>query len=188
MKRLLTILVASALVVMAVPSVALASNGGGAEVGNYSWDGFHWVQDYYGWGPACYYDQNVQVVYDATNTWTYVLHKGDVRETLVQSGTAKIYDMGGALLDERSFEVMERFFDAGTDVAIRHDYGSSVWYEASHNWWSSNLESYQYIWKIPGVYDFRVWNRSGSISWGWKSGDCEGGDGWPPKPPHPFNS
>lgn len=31
------------------------------------------------------------------------------------------------------------------DVVIRHDYGSSVWYEASNNWWNSKLEEYEYI-------------------------------------------
>jgi hypothetical protein len=99
--------------------------------------------------------------------------------------------MNGNLLDERAFHVTERFFDAGTDVAARHDYGSSVWYQASHNWWNSNLEEYHYIWKIPGVYDFRIWNRSGDWSQAWVSGECEGswsGDDWPPHPPHPFSN
>ena len=61
---------------------------------------------------------------------------------------------------------------------------TSVWYQVSHNPYSPDLEEYQYTWKIPGVYDFRVWNRSGDVSWGWISGDCEAGD-WPPHPPHP---
>jgi len=139
MKKLMFVLVVLAL--LATPTVALAGDGG-SETGHYSWGFFHWVQDYYGWGPACYYRQNVRVIYDATNTWTYTVKEGNVRETLVQNGTAKIYDMGGNLLDERAFHVTERFFDAGTDVAIRHDYGTSVWYEASHNWWNSNLEEY----------------------------------------------
>ena len=184
MKKLMFLLVVLAL--LTTPTVALAGDGG-VETGHYSSGEFHWLQDYYGWGPACYYGQDVHVVYDATNTWTYVLKKGDVRETLIQNGTAKIYDMSGNLLDERTFHVTERFFDAGTDVALRHDYGSSVWYQVSHNPYSSNLEEYQYIWKIPGVYDFRVWNRSGNVSWGWISGDCEAG-GWPPHPPHPFSN
>jgi len=176
---------------LAMPLVALAE-GSGTETGHYSWGEFHLVQDYYSWGPACYYGQNVRVVYDATNIWTYVLKKGNVTETLVQNGTAKIYeiDTPGNLLDECAFTVMERFFDEGVDVAIRHDYGTSVWYEASHNWWNANLEEYEYIWKIPGVYDFRCWNRRGDWGYAWTSGDCEVGypDGWPPQPPHPFNS
>jgi len=180
MRKLIVVLAVVALLV--IPLTALAK-GGGAETGHYS-SGFTHMQDYYGWGPACYYGQAVHVVYNATNSWTYVLKNGDVRETLVQNGTAKIYDMTGTLLDTRSFHVTERFYDAGTDVAIRNDYGSSVWYQVSHNPYSSDLEEYYYIWKIPGVYDFRVWNRSGAISWGWTSGDCEGG-GWPPHPPHP---
>lgn len=168
---------------------AVSAGGDGTEVGHYSHAGFHWEQDYSGWGPACYYGQDVRVVYDATNTWTYVLKGDDVRETLVQNGTAKVYDMAGNLLDVRAFHVTERFFDAGTDVAIQHDYGTFVWYEASHNWWNANLEEYFYIWKIPGVYDFRIWNRGGDWSLAWTSGDCEGGwpDGWPPHPPHPFS-
>ena len=186
MKKLIIILIILAL--LNIIPIALAGNAK-TETGHYSWGEFHWVQDYDGWGPACYYGQNVRVVYDATNTWTYVLKKGDVQETLVQNGTAKIYDMDGNLLDERAFTVTERFFDAGVDVAVRHDYGTSVWYEASNNWWDLNLEEYQYIWAIPGVYDFRCWNRSGDWGYGWTSGDCEGGwpDGWPPIPPHPFN-
>ena len=188
MKKLMFVLVILALLV--TPTVALAG-GGGAETGHYTDGGtFHWVQDYYGWGPACYYGQNVRVIYDATNTWTYVVQKGNVRETLVQNGTAKVYDLDGNLLDERAFHVTERFFDAGGDVAIRNEYGTSVWYQASHNPYSSNLEEYHYIWKIPGVYDFRIWNRSGNWDYGWTSGDCEGGwpDGWPPHPPHPFDN
>ena len=187
MKKLMFLLVVLAL--LATPTVALAG-GGGAETGHYSWGEFHWDQSYYGWGPACYYGQDVRVIYDATNTWTYTVKEGNVRETLVQNGIAKIYDMSGNLLDERAFHVTERFFDAGTDVALRHDYGSSVWYEASHNWWNSNLEEYDYIWKIPGVYDYRCWNRSGDWGYGWTSGDCEDGypDGWPPHPPHPFSN
>jgi hypothetical protein len=185
MKLILALL---SIMVLVAPVPALAG-GNGAEVGHYSYDEFYWDQTYMGWGPACYYEQYVRVIYRATNTWTYVLKKEDVRETLVQNGSASIYDLDGNLLDERGFHVTERFFDEGTDVAIRHDYGSSVWYQASHAWWNSKLEDYQYIWKIPGVYDFRAWNRSGDWSYGWTSGDCEGGDpdGWPPKPPHPFN-
>jgi len=162
-----------------------------AETGHYSWPGFYWVQTYYGWGPACYYGEDVTVIYRATNKWTYVLNnKGDVRETLVQNGTAEIYDLAGNLIDTRAFHVTERFFDENADVATRHDYGSSIWYEASNNWWSPDLEDYYYIWKIPGVYDYRCRNRSGDWSYAWKSGDCEDGypDGWPPRPPHPFSS
>jgi len=186
MKKLMFMLVA--LAVLATPTATFAGDSG-TETGHYSSGEFHWVQNYYGWGPACFYGQDVQVIYDATNTWTYVLQKGDVRETLVQNGTAKVFDLAGTLLDERAFHVTERFFDAGTDVALRHDYGTSVWYQVSHDWLNANLEEYYYIWQIPGVYDFRAWNRSGDWSYGWASGDCEGGwpDGWPPLPPHPFS-
>jgi len=62
---------------LALPLVAYGK-GGVAEQGHYSapWD--H-TQDYSGWGPACYYGQDVHVVYEATNTWTWVLYKnGDV--------------------------------------------------------------------------------------------------------------
>ena len=186
MKNLILVLIILAL--LNIMPVTLAGNDK-TETGHYSDGEFHHEQTYVGWGPACYYGETVKVVYDATNTWTYILKKGDVQETLVQNGTAKIYDMEDNLLDERAFTVMERFFDAGTDVAIRHDYGTSVWYQVSHNPYSPDLEEYQYIWKIPGVYDYRVWNRSGDISWALISGDCElgGTDGWPPIPPHPFN-
>lgn len=196
MKKVVIVLVS--LILLSIPATALAE-GGGTEAGNYSWGYFHWVQDYSGWGPACYYGQAVHVVYDATNTWTFVAKDGDVQETLVQNGTATIYDMGGNLLDERTFHVTERFFDAGTDLAIRWDYGTSVWYQASHYWFSPDLEEYQYIWKIPGVYDYRTWNRSGNWSYSWASGDCEDGweyspdtgwqpGDWPPRPPHPFSN
>lgn len=170
---------------VAVPFM-VSAKGNEAEVGHYS-GAFDWEQDYEGWGPACYYGQPVHVVYEAVNTWTYVVKEGDVRETLVQNGTAKIYDLDGNLLDTRPFHVTERFFDAGADVAIKHDYGTSIWYQVSHNWWDSNLEEYEYIWKIPGLYDFHIWSRSGSWSLGWRSGDCEGGfpPGWPPHPPFP---
>ena len=80
---------------------------------NYIWGEFYWDQSYLGWGPACYYGQDVRVIYNATNTWTYIFKKGDVQETLVQNGTTQIYDMYGNLLDERAFTVMERLFDAG---------------------------------------------------------------------------
>ena len=185
MKKWTIVLIAVA--VLVTPALALAK--GSVEKGHYRWAGFHSEQDYAGWGPACYYGQDVRIVYDATNTWTYVAKDGDVRETLVQNGTAQVYDVGGNLLDERTFHVTERFFDAGTDVAIRRDYGTNVWYEASHLWWSADLEQYHYAWNIPGVYRFRAWNRYGDWRYGWSSGDCEGGypDGWPPHPPHPFN-
>ena len=170
---------------LALPLVAYGK-GGVAEQGHYSapWT---YTQDYSGWGPACYYGQDVHVVYEATNTWTWVLYKnGDVRETLVQNGVARVYDMAGNLLDTRAFHVTERFFDAGGDVAIRHEYGGgAVWYQVSHNPYTDKLEDYYYVWKIPGVYDFRVINRNWSVSWGWVSGDCEGGGSWPPHPPHP---
>jgi hypothetical protein len=172
------------LMLVAVPPVALAG-GGGPESGHYSYGFFHWEQDYSDWGPACTYGQAVHVVYDATNSWTYVLKDGDVRETLVQSGTARVFDTAGHLLDERAFHVTERFFDAGQDVALRHDYGASVWYQVSHDWRNANLEEYQYVWKIPGVFDLRAWNRGGDWGQGWRSGECEG-DGWPPLPPRPF--
>jgi len=169
---------------LALPLVAYGK-GGVEEQGHYS---AHWThtQNYSGWGPACYYGQDVRVVYEATNTWTWVLYKnGDVREILVQNGVARVYDMEGSLLDTRAFHVTERFFDAGGDVAIRHEYGGgAVWYQVSHNPYTDKLEDYYYVWKIPGVYDFRVINRNGAVSWGWVSGDCEDG-GWPPHPPHP---
>jgi len=176
-----------AITLMAIPLVGYGKSGV-AEQGHHSapWT---YTQDYNDSGPACYYGQPVHVEYEATNTWTWVLCKnGDVRETLVQNGVARIYDMAGNLLDTRSFHVTERFFDADGDVAVRHEYGGGVvWYEASGKWYNANLEDYYYIWKIPGVYDFRARNRNGSLSWGWTSGDCEGGwpEGWPPQPPHP---
>ena len=77
---------------LALPLVAYGK-GGVAEQGHYSapWT---YTQDYSGWGPACYYGQDVHVVYEATNTWTWVLYKnGDVRETLVQNGVARVYDL-----------------------------------------------------------------------------------------------
>ena len=186
MKRWVLVVVLLAL--LAVPGVVMAGPGG-AETGHFSseWD---YVQTYNGWGPACYYGEPVRVEYHATNSWTYVLWRGDVRETLVQNGTAKVYDLANNLLDEFTFHVTERFFDAGADVAIRHEWGSTVWYQASGGLWTHpDLEEYYYIWKIPGRYDFRARNRGGSWSCGWTSGDCEDGwpDGWPPRPPHPFN-
>jgi len=70
-------------------------------------------------------------------------------------------------------------------VAIRNEYGGgAVWYQVSHNPYSVKLEDYYYVWKIPGVYDFRMINRNGAASCSWVSGDCEGG-AWPPHLPHP---
>ena len=179
------------MLLLLVPSAALAKNA--AERGHYS-DPFYWAQDYtLQDGPvACYYGRDVHVVYQAVNTWTYVVQHGDVRETLTQSGTADVYALQdgapGPLLDSRPFHAVERFFDADGDVAVRHEGDFGVWYQVSHDWWSPHLEDFHYVWKIPGVYDLRAWNRNGQWSYGWTSGDCEGGypDGWPPIPPHPF--
>ena len=187
MKKLMVVMVV--LTLLALPSKALA--GGGAETGHYVSGTFHYEEEYaVGHGPACYYGEAIRVVYSATNSWTWVVRNGDVRETLVQNGTAQIYDSTGDLLDTRAVHVTERFFDAGTDVAVRREYGTSVWYQVSHDWKSEDLERYQYIWKIPGVYDFRHWNRSGDWRSAWVSGSCQGsesGGGWPPHPPHPFS-
>jgi hypothetical protein len=182
-----TALVLAMVVSLVVPAAVAAGNG--SETGHYSWDGFEWTQTYSGWGPACFYGQDVTVAYTATNSWTYVLRDGDVRETLVQNGAAAVYDLDGNLVDTRPFHVTERFFDAGTDVAIRHDYPDSVWYEASHAWWSADLESYFYIWKIPGVYDFRAWNDGGEYGWEFTPGECgyAAAAGRFPQIPHPFN-
>ena len=172
------------LVVLFVLVSAGAAVAAPAETGHYSSD-WYYEQVYSGWGPACCYGEDVKVVYEAVNSWTYVVKGDDVRETLVQNGTASIYSTAtGTLLDVRAFHVVERFYDAGGDVAVRHDSGSSVWYQVSQNPYTADLEEYQYIWKIAGVYDFRVWNRGGDISWGWISGDCTGGT-WPVHPPHP---
>jgi hypothetical protein len=169
------------------PSVALA--GQAAERGHYT-DPFFYEEDYLDDDRvACYYGEDVHVVYEAVNAWTFVVQNGDVRETLTQNGTATVYALDdGALLDTRGFHATERFYDGGGDVAVRHEGDYGVWYQVSHDWWNPDLEDYHYIWKIPGVYDFRAWNRNGEWSYSWRSGDCDGGypDGWPPIPPHPF--
>jgi hypothetical protein len=91
-------------------------------------------------GAACHYGQDVRVVHRAVNSCTYVRKAGDVRETLVQNGTVAIYKSGtDELLDKRPFDVTERFYDVGTDVAVRNDYGTSIWYQASHDWWNASL-------------------------------------------------
>jgi hypothetical protein len=175
------------IVLLAMP-LSAAVGDSGFETGDYTSESFHWVQEYRGWGPACYYGKNVRIVYDATNKWRYVVKNGDIQETLVQDGTAKIYDMDLNLIDDRPFTATERFLDVGTDVAVRHDFMTSVWYQVSHHWLDSNLEDYQYVWRIPGVYDYQSWNRNGIWRYQWASGECKGGypDRWPPMPPHPF--
>ena len=129
----------------------------GAETGHFSWDGFYWDQTYSGWGPANYYGQNVRVVYTATNTLTWVEKETSVRETLVQNGTATVYDISGNIIDERPFHCLEVFEDEGKDLAIKQ----GDWWNAGYSWWDSRLESYHYLWKIQGVYTYEVRSSSG---------------------------
>ena len=203
MKRWIRVL--GILVLLAVPSSVLA-RWGAAETGHYSVDELHWVESYSTkslWlpGPACYYGQDVVIIFEASKTWTYVLQKGDVRQTMVQTGTAEVYDMDGNLIDTRPFHVTERFFDAGGDASLRYENESGVSYQVSAWWTIPELERYEYMRKIPGVYDYRACDRSGDWECGWISGECEQGwssedEGdwsfdWPPHPappPHPSKS
>jgi len=163
-----------------MPSSVLAGQGA-SETGHYSVDAYRWVERYStksSWlaGPACYYGQDVRIIFEASKTWTYVLQKGDVRETMVQTGTAEVYDFYGNLIDTRPFHVTERFFDAGADASARCENGSGVSYQVSAWWDIPELERYEYIRKIPGVYEYRAWNRSGDWERGWVSGECQ--QGW----------
>ena len=72
-KKLTVSLIVMAMIGMSL--VALAADMA-AESGHYSWGELHWIQDYCGWGPACYYGEDVRIVYDATNVWTYVVKRG----------------------------------------------------------------------------------------------------------------
>ena len=201
MKRWMSIL--GVMILLAAPFSGSAGPAP-AEVGRYRVDSMTWVESYSVtslWlvGPACYYGQDIVVVFEASKSWTYVLHKGDVRQTMVQTGTAEVYDMDGNLIDTRPFHMVERFFDAGADASLRCENGSGVSYQVSAWWRLPELEQYECIRKIPGVYDYRAWNRSGEWEYGWISGECEqgwssedeGGDwsfDWPPHPPHPPSS
>lgn len=201
MKRWTRVL--AVVVLLAVPSSVLAGSGA-AETGHYSVDEVCWHESYEitsSWlvGPACYYGQDIVIVFEASKTWTYVVRKGDVRQTMVQNGTAEVYDMEGNLIDTRSFHMTERFFDAGGDASQRCDNGSGVSYQVSGWWQLPDLEQYECTRKIPGVYEYRAWNRSGDWEYGWISGECEQGWSsedededwsfdWPPRPPHPSSS
>lgn len=174
MKKLVLALVFIALFV--TPSVASAQIPG-VEFGHYTDSDFYWVEEYpmsWGDGPACYYQQPVSIVYTATTQWTYVLRQGTVAETLTQVGTATVYDANGNVIDERPLHVQEHFVDRGVDVAVRHDSGETVWYEASHDWYNADLEAYVYNWQIDGVFDVYATNSNGKWAFAWHSGECGG--------------
>ena len=172
-------LLVAALVMVLLLALAGMAVAAPAETGHYSYP-VYWEATY-NYGPSNYYGQDVRIVYQATSTWTYVVKGNDVRQTAVHSGTATVYDLPGNVIDIRPYKAMSRFFDAGMDAVIVHD----LWYEAI--WYSPNLEEYQSIVKIPGVYDLRHYGRNGIWSYGWTSGGVEGGlpGGWPPHPIHP---
>ncbi len=192
MKRIVA--VAALLVAVTMPVENVTAGEEGETAGHYRSTKFHWVQDYYGWGPACHYGQPVRVVYDAKNAWTYALKDGHVRASLIQKGRATVYieDEDGKFteaLDSQPFEVTERFSDRRADVVIRHD-REYIWYQVSHNWVSPKLEFYEYDWKIQGVYNLRCRKSGADWSFSWASGGCEGGerDGLPPLLPYPHTS
>jgi len=140
-------------ILLVVPSSVLAGPGA-SETGDYSVDSYRWEESYRtrsSWlaGPACYYGQDVRIIFD---------------------------DLDGNLIDTQLFHVTERFFDAGADASARCENGSGVSYQVSAWWDIPELERYEYIRKIPGVYEYRAWNRSGDWERGWVSGECQ--QGW----------
>jgi len=146
--------------------MGLATNLAVAKTTRYTYQNWVHIQEYYGWGPAKYYGEDVKVVYTATNSWTVNqepetvdVEGATLRQNLQQKGTAKIYSIAtGQLLDTRPFVCHELDIDENIDA------GSWVgsWYVA----WGrdmSKLERVHYEWKIVGVYHFRWEVRDGVI-------------------------
>jgi len=132
------------------------------DTNRYTYEGWVWVQDYYGWGPADYYGEDVRVVYVADNSWIVQIKENkdgskDLYQVLQQKGIAEIYSIAtGELLDTREFVAHERDVDKGMDAGT----WDGTWYVA----WGedfSKLELLDYEWKIPGVYHFRALARNG---------------------------
>lgn len=149
-------LIALLVLTILVTSVSLVM----AKTEKYTYEGWTHTQDYYGWGPADYYGENVRVEYTSTNSWIVNQNKGDLYQVLKQKGTAEIYSIAtGELLDTREFIAHERDVDKGTDAGT----WDGTWYVA----WGkdfSKLELLDYEWKIPGVYHFRALAKNGVYS------------------------
>ena len=140
MKRVGTLSVLVLLAVaMAVP-MAMATKPNQSE--------FDYWQSYSGWGPALYYEEDVNIHHVAVNTW--VLNKFDngdgtwtIKQELTQKGKAYVYDMSGNLIDEKNFRVVE----------VTHgivDYEAS-WY---HVYSLVFVEEWRYDWIITGIYHY----------------------------------
>jgi len=142
------------------------------------------------WGPACYYKKHVKVEYTGIVEWTRVVKKGKdfknnfIRQNLVINGTAKIYNINEKVpFDERPFHVSASLFDSGYDAVIGTPKDAWFWPLRKppdikpfyYYWWNPKLEGFHYVWKIPGIYEYRMRNSGGGdYSFSWKSGNCEG--------------
>ena len=156
--KILAISVATVMMLMMFMTSAAAST----TVNKYEWGPWIHTQDYYGWGPALYYGEDVHVVYESVNQWTVKIKTNkdstqDLMQNLQQHGTAKIYSIAtGELLDTREFFCYEKDIDDGMDAGT----WDGTWYVA----WGldfSKLEVLQYEWLIPGVYHFRAYAENG---------------------------
>ena len=146
---------------LALTSPVEAKNDNAANVYKADW---HYAQTYVGWGPAEYYGEDVTVRYTAVNKWVQKIKDGDIMQNLKQTGTAEIYSVvTGELLDTRPFECTEKSYDEGMDAGV----WQGTWYNVAGNWWSSDLELFDYSWKIPGVYHYWAYNENGDYSWGY---------------------
>ena len=134
-----------------------------AKTTRYTYQNWVYTEDYYGWGPAEYYGENVRVVYTADNSWTSNQEPGTfdseatLRQNLQQRGTADIYSIAmGELIETREFFCYEQDVDEGMDAGS----WDFTWYVA---WGTdfSKLERLHYLWKISGVYHFRAEAENG---------------------------
>jgi hypothetical protein len=116
-----------------------------------SQEDFNYWQDYYGWGPALFYGQNVKIHYLAVNTGVLNMKdNGDgtwtIDQELTQKGFAHIYDITGTtLLDTKNFRVIEI-----TQGIV--DFSAS-WYSV---YLLNYIEKEEYHWIIPGVYHYHA--------------------------------
>lgn len=135
---------------------------------------FTWTEIYRdGVGPACFYGQDVRIVFDDATSWKYKIKNGNLKQKLVRRGTTYIRDMSGNLIDTRRFKIEEIIVDKNLDVATRVEDPQGTYYSAIDNWTDASLEYFKFTIRIPGVYFWKYENnRKGEILRFWKSGDC----------------
>lgn len=116
-------------------------------------------------GPNVYYNRDVQLEYVLTIHWSSMTYRnGDVRQTMVASGTVDIYDIADLNnpIDTRRCSVSINFYDEGGDACSGEPGGFYNWGPPYH--WDK-MERFYHLHQVSGVYTRMAWVRN-YVGWG----------------------